>query len=91
MNFNLIDENKYLPIKWAKEVLKNPDSSLPIVINAANEELIKLFANNKIKFKEITYFINLIINKIKIIKITSFKQIFIVDQLTRKFVQNLVK
>lgn len=91
LNFDLIDENKYLPIKWAKEVLENPDSSLPIVINAANEELIKLFANNKIKFKEITYFINLIINKIKIIKITSFKQIFIVDQLTRKFVQNLVK
>lgn len=89
LNFDYIDQNKFLPIKWANEILKNPDSSLPIVINAANEEAIKLFAKNKIKFNEIIKLIEFTINNIKIIKVTNIQQVYVIDQLVRKFVNNI--
>ncbi len=91
LNFDLIDEKKYLPIAWAKKILKNPNNSLAVVINAANEEAIKLFEQKKIKFNEIIKVINFAINNIKIIKVTSIEQVYVIDQLTRKIVQNYSK
>ncbi len=91
LSFDLIDENKYLPIKWAKKVLNQPNSSLPIVLNAANETAIELFEQKKIKFDQIIKVINFTINKIKIIRVSNIQQIYIIDQLVRDFVKNNYK
>ncbi|MDE6476957.1 MAG: hypothetical protein K2L48_02010 [Mycoplasmoidaceae bacterium] len=61
------------------------------MINAANEEAIKLFKQKKIKFNEIIKVINFTINNIKIIRVTNIEQVYIIDQLTRKFVHNYKK
>ncbi len=91
LHFDFIDKKKFLPIAWAQQIIKNPNNSLSIVINAANEEAIKLFERKKIRFNEIIKVINFAINKIKIIKVTSIEQVYIIDQLTRKFVHNYKK
>ncbi|MDE7433670.1 MAG: hypothetical protein K2M43_00740, partial [Mycoplasmoidaceae bacterium] len=65
-----------------------PDSSFSIVLNAANEEAIKLFEQNKIKFNEIIDVIKFAINNIKIIKIKNIQEVYVVDQLVRNVVNN---
>lgn len=89
--FDELTEKKFLPLFWAKKIIKNPNDSLAIVINAANEEAIELFKKKKIKFNEIIKVINFAINNIKIIKVNNIEQVYIIDQLTRKIVQNYNK
>jgi 1-deoxy-D-xylulose-5-phosphate reductoisomerase len=83
-----IDQNKWLPIGWAYQVLANPNSSLPIIINAANEEAIKLFKNRKIKFNQIVKVIDWSINKNKLCKINSINQIYKIDKVVRQQITN---
>jgi 1-deoxy-D-xylulose-5-phosphate reductoisomerase len=83
-----IDPYKWRPIAWAYQVLEQPRSSLPIIINAANETCIDLFKLNKIKFVDIINIIELCMTSYpnKIIK--SIKQIYELDSDVRQFIIN---
>ena len=61
LKFFEVDKKKYPSIKLLEKYKKNP-KILPIVINAANEELVSLFLKNKIKFTDIVKYINKILN-----------------------------
>jgi 1-deoxy-D-xylulose-5-phosphate reductoisomerase len=71
-----IDSKKWIPIKWAYQVLKKPNSSLPIIINIANEYAINLFRVQKIKFDDIIPLITKCINHFKVTNISSFPEVF---------------
>jgi 1-deoxy-D-xylulose-5-phosphate reductoisomerase len=83
-----IDEKKWLPIQWAYQILKSPRSSLPIVINAANEVAIQSFMNKQIKFNEITTTIERTIKHFKPQIVTNIKQVYTIDQAVRKYLKN---
>lgn len=62
LNFNKIDLNLWLPIKWAYEFLKNNKRNIPIILNAANEIAIELFELGKIGFLQISLLIEKALN-----------------------------
>jgi 1-deoxy-D-xylulose-5-phosphate reductoisomerase len=78
-----IDQDKWLPIAWAYQVLKNPCSSLPVIINAANEKAIELFKKKYIKFNQIIEVIQCSINENNLFTIHSINQIYQIDKLVR--------
>ncbi|MCF0227710.1 MAG: 1-deoxy-D-xylulose 5-phosphate reductoisomerase [Malacoplasma sp.] len=82
---------KLIPIKhahlkgyeYARLMFKNPKSAIPVIINAADEEAIKLFKENKIKFLDIYEIINKAINEFKDKKIRSIEDVYKIDDLIR--------
>ena len=87
LNLQNIDENKHLPIKWAYDVIKNPNNlSLPIILNASNEIAIELFKDKKIKYTQIIEIINWAIDNIKSSKISTLEDIFKFDAKVRKII-----
>lgn len=87
IEFDKIDTNKWLPIKWAYEFLSTKNRVLPIILNSANEELIEMFRENKIDFSDITNKIKKSIIEFKDLKIKNLKDIYIVDKLVREYVR----
>ena len=61
LNFNKVDTNKFPSIKIIKK-LKNQESLLETIIVLANDELVNLFLLKKIKFTDINYFLQKLIN-----------------------------
>ena len=61
LNFNKVDANKFPSIKILKK-LKNKESFLETIIVLANDELVNLFLLKKIKFTDINYFLQKLIN-----------------------------
>ncbi len=86
LSFDYIDENKWLPIKWAKYIIKNDDRVLPVIINAANDAAIELFKNKKIKFNQIIPIISLAINDFSNQKINNIKDIFILNSIIKQYI-----
>ena len=60
-NFNKVDTDKFPSIKIIKK-LKNKESLLETIIVLANDELVNLFLLKKIKFTDINYFLQKLIN-----------------------------
>lgn len=71
------------PIQWGFEIINKPRSSLPIILNAANEYFIEKFQNGQIKYCEIIKMINKCVNNMKIINVNSIKDIYRIDKQTR--------
>ena len=67
LNLKFIDEKKYPSIKIIKK-LSNKDSLFETVIVSANDTLVELFLNNKIRFVDIQKKLFKIINKKKFLK-----------------------
>ena len=65
--------------------------SLPVAINSANEEAVKLFLEKKISFLQIQQLIELTAKNHKVININSIENIKAVDKSVRKFVLECVK
>lgn len=82
-NFETINQDLWIPIKWAYEFLETNNKVLPIILNAANEEAIELFKNNKINFLDITRIIQENIVEFKELKINNLNDIYFVDSLIR--------
>lgn len=61
-----------------------------IILNAANEEAVRLFLNKKIKFLDITKLIKKALSNLKNIKISSLDDILDTDRRTREFVLNQI-
>lgn len=91
LNFNVIDENKWLPIKWAKQIIENDDKTLPVILNAANDAAIELFKENKIRFDQIIDIIELTIERFKDKKISNIKDIFVLNSIIKQYILSLYK
>lgn len=88
LHLEIIDPNKYLPIKWAMELINNKLYAIGIIINVVNDYLIELFKNNKIYFGQIIPTIDQYITKYKNYTINSFESIFILKkQLLEELIQ----
>ncbi|MGL5630701.1 MAG: 1-deoxy-D-xylulose-5-phosphate reductoisomerase [Mycoplasmoidaceae bacterium] len=72
---NEIDDNSFIPLKWAKIFMEKKYLAIPVIVNAADEELIMLFKNNKIKFNQIVTIIDDLIKKYCKEKINSIENI----------------
>ena len=77
--------HKYLKgYKYAHEMLKHPTGPLPIIINAADEEAIRMYKNKKIKFLDIYKVIDKSINVFKDYKVDKLDDVYKLDALVRK-------
>lgn len=81
LTFNKIDENNWLPIKWAKEFLDTKDLAKPVIVNAANDFLFDLFKENKISFKQIITIIEKSINEFNFFKVNKIEDVYILNDL----------
>ncbi|MDR2369773.1 MAG: 1-deoxy-D-xylulose 5-phosphate reductoisomerase [Mycoplasmataceae bacterium] len=84
-----IDQKKWIPIQWASQILKNPCSSLPVIINAANEYAVYLFMKNLIKFDQIIPLITQCIKHFKIIDVSSLQQLFGIHKKVNSYLSSL--
>jgi len=65
--------------------------TMPTVLNGANEELVSLFLENKISFNDIPRYIEVVMNRHKIISKPNLEDIFEVDKWARSIVLELIK
>jgi 1-deoxy-D-xylulose-5-phosphate reductoisomerase len=84
-----INRNKWIPMKWAHVAIKNPKSSLPIIINAANEEAIHLFAKNLISFPTIIKIIQKCIKKFSVFQVTKIEDVYAMDYKIREYIHSI--
>lgn len=83
------DYDTFESIKICKEAVKQGGTSTAI-INAANEEAVRLFLESKIKFTEITDLIKKAKENIKSTKISSVNDVLSADKLTREFIKSII-
>lgn len=83
-NYQLSKIKYSQPIKWGYEIINNPQSSLPIILNAANECFVEKFKEGKIKFNDIVRLIKKCVDKITLKKVTSINEIYKIDKTTRE-------
>lgn len=74
--FETIDENKWLPIKWAQELIKNKLFAIGLIITIVDDYLINLFIKGKISFLEITSTINSYIKAYKNYSVKTWNEIY---------------
>ncbi|MGL5640191.1 MAG: 1-deoxy-D-xylulose-5-phosphate reductoisomerase [Mycoplasmoidaceae bacterium] len=87
LTFNKINEDKWLPIKWAKEFLYKKNLSQPIIINAANDSLFKLFKENKINFDQITLIIEKAIINFNDYEVNKIDDVYFLNNLVKKWIE----
>ena len=93
LNFMKVSKKRFPAIKFIKNI-PNKDSLYESVIVSANDELVNLFLKRKIKFNEIIYYLNKIINnkkfkKYRNIKPSSIRDIMDVYNLVRLKTQSI--
>lgn len=64
--------------------------SMPTVLNAANEEAVELFLNNKIKFLEISELVKCAMNNHNVEQVTNIDRIIEIEKETRQYVNSLI-
>ena len=83
-------KHKYLKgYTYAHAMLKHPNGPLPIIINAADEEAIQLFKDNKIKFLDIYKLIDKCIKDFKHMCINTLQDVYDLDRLIRKSISQM--
>jgi len=89
MNFTLekIDPNKWVAIKWANDFIKHKYYALPIIVNAIDEELIKIFKKGKINYSQITKIIDIYVQKYKKTSIDSIDKVITFDRYMRQLIK----
>ena len=93
LNFIKVSKKRFPAIKFIKNI-PNKDSLYESVIVSANDELVNLFLKKKIRFNEIIYYLNKIINnkkfkKYRNIKPSSIRDIMDVYNLVRLKTQSI--
>jgi 1-deoxy-D-xylulose-5-phosphate reductoisomerase len=76
------DKDKFLALELGYRVIKKGGTS-GAVLNAANEEAVKLFINRRIKFTDIIPLVEKTLNKHKVIKNPAISQIMEADEWAR--------
>ena len=87
LNFNSVDYNKYPCFPFAIEVIKR-GGVYPCAMSAADEEAVKLFLEDKIKYLDIKRYLEYAISKIENLPLT-FENLEKVDRLSRSAVYEL--
>ena len=83
------DYDAFESIKICKESVKSGGTSTAIV-NAANEEAVRLFLENKIKFTEIISLIKKAQKSIQSTNASSVNDILSADKITREFIKSII-
>lgn len=83
------DYDAFESIKICKESVKSGETSTAIV-NAANEEAVRLFLENKIKFTEIISLIKKAQKSIQSTNVSSVNDILSADKITREFIKSII-
>ena len=90
LKFEEIDENRFKPISWAKNVLKI-GGTCPMILNVANEIAVLSFLNNTISFIQIFNVIEYCLNKIQSKTINSFENLIEEYTYINKIANNYIK
>ncbi len=90
LKFEAIDENRFKPIAWAKNVLKL-GGTYPMIMNVANEIAVLSFLNNIISFVQIFDVIEYCLNKIQSKSIHSFENLIEEYEYINKIANNYIK
>lgn len=88
-HFHTFDMERYPLVKYAKDVILK-EGNLGAILNAANEEAVYAFLDDKISFLDIEILISNAMKSIKYIKNPSLDEIINTDSLTRKYIKNLI-
>ncbi len=87
LNFNNVDYEKYPCFPFALEVIKK-GGVYPCAMSAADEEVVKLFLEEKIKYLDIKRYLEYAVHKIEDLPLT-FENLEKVDKMARKAVYEL--
>ncbi|MDE6275815.1 MAG: 1-deoxy-D-xylulose-5-phosphate reductoisomerase [Clostridia bacterium] len=91
LTFEEADEDRFPCLAIAKYCAKEKGIA-PVIMNSANEILVKAYLNNKIKFYDIPYYIRLALDKFyQGQRIESESQIYSVDGKVRSYVLSLIE
>ena len=90
LDFDAPDFEKFPCLKLAFEAGK-AGGTMPVVMNAANEEAVFAFLNEKISLWNIYEITNFMVNSYENIENPSIEQIFETDERVRNSVRNLIK
>ena len=90
LNFLKPDLSKFPGLKYGWEALKSEDF-YSVILNASNEEAVKLFLNNKINFNTIIKIIDYCLNNQSFSSPKNIDDIIEIDKITRKFAINYFK
>lgn len=63
LHFEQINEEKFLPLKWAKLLIETKNPTIGTIITVVDDYVVELFKSNKINFLDITNIIDTCINK----------------------------
>lgn len=85
LSFCSPDNETFKGIDICRAALKM-GGTMPAIINAANEEAVKLFLNEKVSFLEITEIVQTAMNYIKVVNSNSLDDILAADTEAREFV-----
>jgi 1-deoxy-D-xylulose-5-phosphate reductoisomerase len=89
-HFKEFDLERYPVIKYAKDVISKKGLK-GVILNAANEEAVYAFLEEKIPFLEIENIIDIFMNKYKNKLHPTLQQIIKMDKRVRKDVRNYIK
>jgi 1-deoxy-D-xylulose-5-phosphate reductoisomerase len=80
-----------LPIKWAYDTIKNHDTTLPIILNAADETAINLFKQQKINYLDIIKLISKCVKQFKNHRINNVSDIYNLHNKVNKYLIDFYK
>jgi len=89
LTFEKLDQTVFKCAGYAYEVLKK-GGSYPVVLNSANEVLVQLFLEGKIRFIDIQNILGDVLDKHKYFEITDIEHILEIDFETRVHINELV-
>ncbi|MGL4948379.1 MAG: hypothetical protein ACRC42_03250 [Mycoplasma sp.] len=76
LNLSEIDKDKWIPIKWAYDVINDTNNSLGVIITVANEKAIEAFKKGEIQFTQFYSYIQKYIDTYKNTVINSFDDLY---------------
>jgi 1-deoxy-D-xylulose-5-phosphate reductoisomerase len=85
LDFFKADEEKFLPLKLARQVIKRGKNS-PAVFNIANEMAVDMFLQKKIKFTDIVKIVEKTINEFSVNNILYIEEIFLLKREVENFI-----
>ena len=90
LNFEIIDDKKWIAIKWANDFLKTKNNIIPIIVNCANDYCFKLFKESKIKFKDILKIIEKSLNKFNNETVLNIKDIYKINIMIIEYINGII-
>lgn len=90
LSFDEVDPKEWKPIKWAYDFLKTKNSSIPVIVNCANDYCFKLFKDNKIKYKDIINLIESCLKKFSKTQINEINDIYSLNEDIQKYIKRTI-